>query len=151
MDPNVEPWIYSLFYPYGSQGWHRNLMRVGNNHSNNRRITRLAYVRYKIAIRDNEFNQFLMGRRLFQQWIVDFYVKIEKDRIQYVKDHQKEIRADTYKGLHDYMQNAAADVDGRIGKTIILPSTFIGSPRHMQQCYQDAMAIVNEKGKPCLF
>ena len=111
----------------------------------------MAYVRYKIAIRDNEFNQFLMGRRLFPQWIVDFYVKIEKNRIQYVKNHQKEIRADTYKGLNDYMQNATADVDGRIGKTIILSSTFTGTPRHMQQCYQDAVAIVNEKGKPCFF
>ncbi|XP_031788347.1 uncharacterized protein LOC116417731 [Nasonia vitripennis] len=99
MDPNVEPWIYALFYPYA----------------------------------------------------MDFYVKIEKDRIQYIRDYQKEIRADTYKGLHDYMENAATDVNARIGKTIILPSTFIGSPGHMQQCYQDAMAIVSEKGKPCLF
>ncbi|XP_031789010.1 uncharacterized protein LOC116417955 [Nasonia vitripennis] len=126
MDLNVESWIYPLFYLYGTQG-------------------------YKMAIRNHEFNQFLMGRRLFQQWIIDFYVKIEKDRIQYIRGHQKEIRADTYKGLHDYMENAAAYDDARIGKTIILPSTFIGSPRHMQQCYQDAMAIVNEKGKPCLF
>jgi len=22
MDPNVEPWVYPLFYPYGTQGWH---------------------------------------------------------------------------------------------------------------------------------
>ena len=41
-------------------------------------------------------NPFLMGRRLFQQYVVDAYVKIEKDRIMYCKSHQKEITADTY-------------------------------------------------------
>ena len=152
MDPNVEPWVYPLFYPYGTQGWHRDLERIKrNDNDNNRRVTRLAYTRYKIAIRLNEFNPFILGRRLFQQYIVDAYVKIEKDRIQYCKSHQKEIKADTYQGLHDYMQNSANDINRQVGKTIILPSTFIGSPRHMQQCYQDAMAIINRKGKPNIF
>jgi len=70
MDPNVEPWIYPLYYPYGNQGWCNNLQRIDNN----KRISRAAYVKYQIAIRDN-FNIFIMGRRLFQQWLVDSYVK----------------------------------------------------------------------------
>ncbi|XP_058789100.1 uncharacterized protein LOC131663051 [Phymastichus coffea] len=147
MDPNVEPWVYPLFYPYGSSGWHRNLMRQNSN----RRVTRTAYHRFHMAIRENEFNPFILGRRLFQQWVVDSYVKIEKDRIQYHKDHQKEIRADTYQGLKDYVQKSADAANGQVGKTVILPSTFLRSPRYMQQCYQDAMAIVNEKGKPDIF
>ena len=150
MDPNVEPWIYPLFYPYGTQGWHRNLKRTNTN-NNNRRVSRLAYIKYQVAIRSTDFNAFILGKRLFQQYVVDSYVKIEKDRIQYCKDHQKEIKPDTYKGLHDYMQNSTNDINGQIGKTVILPSTFIGSPRHMQQCYQDAMAIINNKGKPDIF
>ena len=24
MNPNVEPWIYSLLYPYGTRGWDEN-------------------------------------------------------------------------------------------------------------------------------
>ncbi|XP_058801513.1 uncharacterized protein LOC131670146 [Phymastichus coffea] len=111
----------------------------------------MAYYRHRMAIRPDEFNPFIMGGRLFQQWVVDSYVKVEKDRIQYCKDHQKELKADTYKGLSDYMQNIAEEVGGQVGKTIILPSSFTGSPRYMQQCYQDAMALVNEKGKPDIF
>lgn len=38
-----------------------------------------------------------------------------------------------------------------VGKRIILPSTFIGSPRHLQKSYRDAMAIVTKYGKPDLF
>ncbi|XP_058809674.1 uncharacterized protein LOC131674878 [Phymastichus coffea] len=108
MDPNVEPWIYPLFYPYGSRGWHRNLERIKmNNDDPSRRVTRLAYTKFKIAVRRNVFNAILLGRRLFQQWVVDSYVKIKKDRIQWCKDHQREIKADTYQGLHDYLQNSA--------------------------------------------
>ena len=61
------------------------------------------------------------------------------------------MRADTYQGLQDYLQNSANDLNGQVGKTVILPSTFIGSPRYMQQCYQDSMATVNAKGKPDIF
>ena len=38
-----------------------------------------------------------------------------------------------------------------IGKQIILPSSFIGGPRHMHQLYQDSMSIIREFGKPDLF
>ncbi|XP_070517881.1 uncharacterized protein [Cardiocondyla obscurior] len=34
---------------------------------------------------------------------------------------------------------------------VVLPSSFIGSPRNMLQNYQDAMAIVTKYGKPDLF
>ncbi|KYM98545.1 ATP-dependent DNA helicase PIF1 [Cyphomyrmex costatus] len=146
MDPNVEPWVYPLFFPYGTQGWHRNLIKINSN----KRITREQYIKYRIAIR-NEFNVFILGRRLFQQWLVDNYVKIEKDRINFCKTHQKELRCETYQGLKDYMQTVANNLNGRIGKMIILPSTFIGSPRNMLQNYQDAMAIVTKYGKPDLF
>jgi len=91
MNPNVEPWIYPLFYPYGNQGWHDNLERKNCN----KRVSRAAYVKYHIAIRDN-FNIFIMERRLFQQWLVDSYIKIEKDRINYCKQNQKQLRAETY-------------------------------------------------------
>ena len=38
-----------------------------------------------------------------------------------------------------------------IVKHIILPSSFVGSPRDMNQCYQDAMSLVKNFGKPYLF
>ncbi|KYN21838.1 ATP-dependent DNA helicase PIF1, partial [Trachymyrmex cornetzi] len=146
MDPNVEPWIYPLYYPYGNQGWHDNL-RCKNS---NKRVSRTAYVKYRMAVRDN-INIFIMGRRLFQQWLVDNYVKIEKDRINYCKQNQKQLRAESYQELIDYLANTANNNDAHIGKMIILPSTFIGSPRNMLQHYQDAMAIVRKYEKPDLF
>ena len=39
----------------------------------------------------------------------------------------------------------------RVGRIVVLPSSFAGSPRNMMQNYQDAMAIVSKFGKPDLF
>lgn len=92
-----------------------------------------------------------MGRRLFQQWVTDNYVKIEKDRITYCKLNQKKLRAESYQGLIDHLQKKADNSNSNVGKMVILPSTFIGSPRNMLQLYQDSMAIVRKYGKPDLF
>lgn len=146
MDPKVEPFIYPMFYPCGNYGWHRDMCRQNST----RRITRSAYIKNLIAVREG-FNPFLTGSRLFQQWIVDNYVKIEKDRLEYCRSHQRELRCDTYQNLIDYMETEAQKSGKKIGKMIILPSTFIGSPRNMAQNYQDAMAIVRKYGKPDLF
>ena len=38
--------------------------------------------------------------------------------------------------------------NSNVGKRIILPSTYPGSPRAMQQNYLDAMSMVKKFGKP---
>ena len=86
IDPNVEPMIYPLVYPHGSEGWHKNIAKISNRsfvvdnddprgEQSNRRVTRGSYVKYRIGIRSDTFNAFLL-------WIVDSYVKIERDRIE---------------------------------------------------------------------
>ncbi|XP_011859010.1 PREDICTED: uncharacterized protein LOC105556523, partial [Vollenhovia emeryi] len=145
MDPNVEPWIYPMYYPHGTQGWCDDIKQI-----NGKRVTRSMYVQYRIAVRDN-FNVYLMGKRLFQQWLVDSYVKIEKDRINWCKENQKQLRVEKHQGLIDYLEKVATNANARIGRVMILPSTFIGSPRNMMQNYQDAMAIVRKYGKPDVF
>jgi len=39
----------------------------------------------------------------------------------------------------------------QVGLPVVLPSTFQGGPRFMQQRYQDCMAVVRHYGKPDLF
>jgi hypothetical protein len=54
----------------------------------------------------------------------------------------KKNAASLYNGLEDAISNRDEDVDlNELGKRYILPSSYIGGPRHMQQRYQDAMAI----------
>ncbi|XP_043479916.1 uncharacterized protein LOC122509746 [Leptopilina heterotoma] len=152
LDPNVEPWIYPIYYPYGVEGYNINMIRSDSHQRRKKvRISRAAFIKYKIAIRDKEFNPFLHGGRLFQQWLVDNAVKNEKDKLSFCANNQSQLRCESYKGLIDHMQNVSNENEMHIGKMVILPSTFIGSPRNMMQQYQDAMAIVRNHGKPDLF
>ncbi|TBU06647.1 helitron-like helicase [Hamiltosporidium tvaerminnensis] len=51
----------------------------------------------------------------------------------------------------EYIANQDSKEGIPVGKRVILPSKFSGSPRNMQQKYQDAMGIVMKYGKPDLF
>lgn len=108
----------------------------------------MEYYGYRFAVR-NSFNPFLSAGKLTQQYFVDAYIKTEGNRLNFIKMNQSKLRAETYKCLADYLQSDAGGIYP--GKAIILPSSFQGSPRNMQQHCQDAMAIVRRYGKPDLF
>ncbi|XP_057290930.1 uncharacterized protein LOC130613632 [Hydractinia symbiolongicarpus] len=85
------------------------------------------------------------------QYLVDAYVKVEGQQLAFIRQNQNQLRADSYQGLLDYLQNAADQHNLQAGNVVVLPSTFSGSPRNMHQLYLDAMALVSKKGKPDLF
>lgn len=151
LHPSLEPMTYPLLFPFGESGWHPEIRICVNDTSNKRqRVSQMAYYSYRISVR-KYFNQFLSAGKLTQQYLVDSYVKMEANRLKWIRDHQKELRAESYQGLMDFLHSKAAQEGLSVGKLVILPSTFIGSARNMQQNYQDAMAIVRKFGKPDLF
>ncbi|XP_074290807.1 uncharacterized protein LOC141617508 [Silene latifolia] len=106
------------------------------------------YYAYKFQIRPGNF--ILREDRLFQQYIVDMYVKIENTRLDFLRLNQEAIRADLYQGILDTLslgENATCNV----GKRIVLPPSFLGGPRDMSRRYLNAMALVQKYGKLDLF
>ena len=98
------------------------------------------------------FNTIHRLGQLFQQYVVNMYAKIEFNRLQYLRFHQSQLRADLYQGLADVVLASDGQVDGsQLGKKIILPLLFTGIPRYQHQLYQDAMSIVWCFGKPDFF
>eukprot|EP00267_Zea_mays_P053136 XP_020406243.1 uncharacterized protein LOC109944909 [Zea mays] len=61
------------------------------------------YYCYKFQIRPGVFNPILHGKRLFQQFAVDTYIKIESSRLDFICKNQDRLRADLYQGLVDSM------------------------------------------------
>nr|XP_049460965.1 uncharacterized protein LOC120947674 [Anopheles coluzzii] len=100
-----------------------NLELDGADRSANQ-ITPREYAAYRIAWRENA--QTLMHRagRLFQQYCVDQYCKIEMQRLKYLREHQAQLRTEAYTGfmdlagaegtiadLHpDYLPNVAVEI-----------------------------------------
>ena len=81
------------------------------------------------------------GRLLSDQYWVDQWVKLEEQRLLWVKNNQSKLKQEIYSGLVDAVRaNEARDA----GSYIVLPSSHIGSPRHMAMNFQDAMAIVRK-------
>ena len=60
--------------------------------------------------------------------------KVETERLSFIRMNQKKLRVDDYIHLRDAI---AADGNARnLGKLVILPSSFTGSPRYMNSgCY----------------
>nr|XP_042913564.1 uncharacterized protein LOC122273596 [Parasteatoda tepidariorum] len=136
MNPCIDPMVYPLLFPQGDCGWHAE-MESG--------CTRAA-----LAIR-SEFSLLHSSGKLFQQFIVDVYVRTEGSRLNYLRLNQKDLRVELYQGLLDALQSEAHSNNVKLGKLISLQSTFRGFPRSMQQNYQDAMAIVRKFGRPDIF
>ena len=60
--------------------------------------------------------------RLFQQYVVDTYAKIEFSRLQYLRFNQSQLHADLYQDLADAVLASDGQVDGsQLGKKVILP------------------------------
>ncbi|XP_031639257.1 putative uncharacterized protein DDB_G0286901, partial [Contarinia nasturtii] len=127
--------------------------RTGNNNNatiNFRdKVTMSQYASYRLAIRNN-FSLLHHSQKLFLQWIVDMYVRIESSRLHYLRQNQSTLRAEVYSNMVDHIHGNPQNVT-TIGRSIILPSSFIGSPRNMYQNYLDAMVIVQTYGKPSTF
>lgn len=102
----------------------------------------MNFYAHRIMIRQNAINHILNCRQLFHQYIVDMYAKIETERILYIRHHQSKLRADDYIHLRDALHQQNDINPNALGQAVILPATFTGSPRHMQEYTQDAMTYV---------
>jgi len=78
-------------------------------------------------------------------------VRIESERLNYIRYHHVELRQDMYANICDFLENEAEQNLCRVGRMVVSPSSFSGSPRNMNERYQDAMSIVRYHGKPDIF
>jgi hypothetical protein len=151
LNRNLDPMLYPLFFPKGEYGWSPDLEHVEAHRTAVRnRVTQMEFYSYRLAMRPS-FSPLHHGGKLLQQYLVDAYVKTEGSRLDYIRHHQSDLRVDSYQGLIDHVNTTAATHNLPPGKIVILPSSFGGSPRHMQHNFQDAMAVTSELGRPDLF
>ncbi|UYV75117.1 hypothetical protein LAZ67_12002534 [Cordylochernes scorpioides] len=81
--------------------------------------------------------------------LVDIYAKVESEKLHYISAHQAQLRATEYINLLDAIRTDRSHALN--GRQVILPSSFVGSPRHMHEYAQDCMAYVHKYGRPDLF
>jgi hypothetical protein len=176
--PHYDTLHYMVFHMRGGFGWHMNIPHVGETidpleeepsdedegeisdaeeaervarrkAKKKKTVTISKFYSYRLMVRRGMGNVLHYGKRLFQQYIVDMFCKQETNNMNFLRFNQDKLRVSTYRVVQQLADSGGAL--GDVGKHIILPSSYIGSPRHVHQLYCDAMAIVREHGKPSLF
>jgi PIF1-like helicase/Helitron helicase-like domain at N-terminus/Helicase len=142
---SYDPLQYPVLLLFGCQGWHPNIP-LEESLSNRCNISCREFYSYHLMKRLGNYNILHYGGKLFQQYVVDMYLKIDTERLRFQILNQKKMRADRY----EVIQEAVRSGKTRAGRRI-LTSSYVGGPRYMQQKYQDAMAMVGKFGPPSLF
>ena len=151
MPANLDPMVYPLFFPMGDAGWHNQLVHnperatLVRNH-----VTLSQYYNYKFSVRQF-FSSLFYGKKLFQQYAFDAYVKIQGQHFAFIRNNQNKLRSEQYDVLHEYVINLGNDHNVRPGRVVVLSSTYVGSLRALKENFEDAMAIIKKNGKPDLF
>ncbi|WOG82236.1 hypothetical protein DCAR_0101398 [Daucus carota subsp. sativus] len=124
LHPSFMSLQYPLLFPFGEDGYRNNIKHRGANNSETQRndtVSMREYYAFRAQYRTAEGRTLLVGGRLLLQFLVDACFR-------------------------------PGDVDATdVGKRIILPSSFTGGFRYMQQNYQDSLAVCKEYGHPDLF
>ena len=158
--PAFYPLCYPLFHFKGESGWH---ISMRSESPSARKITMMDYAKYIVQIRDgvnsSNIDNFspqqridqdiiLCGNALTQQYICDLYIAVENDRLEWIRTHQKQLKAELYSELLEAVRNREGSL---AGKYYVLPHTHVGSPRWYYGEYQDGMARCRALQKPDLF
>ncbi|XP_018494091.1 uncharacterized protein LOC108863899, partial [Galendromus occidentalis] len=125
LDKLCDPLTYPLLFPTGEDGWHPEMQRRNSTSPRRNRITQKEYYSYLLFTRHQIFNPLHFAGKLLQQFMVDSWLKIEMNRLNFVRHNQHNLRLDTVRGLQDYMLGDN-DCDGPPGRRVILSATFTG-------------------------
>ena len=138
---------YPLLIPNGDLGYSYSMNLISKKGGKQRVYNRLTAADYYASLymeREGVFNYVTKCCRLFQQFVVDNYVKVETLRLGFIQMNQNNIR----KERSDILM---ADKGRDKGQRIIIPPSYVGGPRYMKQRQQDALAYVTNYGSPDLF
>jgi hypothetical protein len=145
---------YPLLFPYGEDGYRPGiLLRYKDDTvvNSRNRLTIKAWFCFRIQSRKFEANTLYCSRRLFQQFLVDGYAMMEAERLNWLRKNQSKLRVGKYRQLSEKTAGQNQSQQKLQGKRVVLPSTFVGSKRYMDQLYFDGMTISSVVGFPDIF
>ncbi|UYV71174.1 hypothetical protein LAZ67_8002034 [Cordylochernes scorpioides] len=144
---------YPLVFWNGQDGYHFHIPQlIDGVPSAHKTVSCMDFYASLLMIRSRNpgiTNWLLAFGDLTHQILVDIYAKVKSERLHYISAHQAQLRATEYINLLDAIRTDRSH--GLIGRQVILPPSFVGSPRHMHEYAQDCMAYVRKYGRPDLF
>jgi hypothetical protein len=145
---------YPLLFPTGATGWYDGMHCWDTRRGCQRRVTLLEWSRHMIMHR--RAPTFVQRcERLALEYYCDLYAQYEARLASFhqLPRQQALYRGASYRAVHDQFQREGVGNANlvNLGKPMVLPSSFVGSPRYYYQLYLDAMALPLRYHKPDLF
>ncbi len=147
LHPYFFTWAYLLLFPFGEPGWGLHDKTAGTGSTT---LTMRKFWRFRLQQRHAESTRLLNAGRLMQQFIIDVALTILIEELKFARLNQETLRSDLYQNVVNAAEADPHAQGATIGKCVVLPSSFTGSPRHLSQLYQDVLAIVCAQGRPDL-
>uniref|UniRef100_A0A6N2KG64 Helitron helicase-like domain-containing protein n=1 Tax=Salix viminalis TaxID=40686 RepID=A0A6N2KG64_SALVM len=86
---------YPLLFPYGEDGYHTDILFTNQEHytpSKRQKVTMIAYYAYVIQERLGDSSTLTKGGRLYQQFLVDAFMNVEQERLDFIRSNQENLR-----------------------------------------------------------
>lgn len=143
---------YPLLFPTGAAGWHDAMFCWDVRRNCQHRVGLLEWSRHLLMHRD--VPTFLQRcERLSLEFYCDLYAQYEARLASFhsLPRQQALYRCASYRNIHDELHQDRDGNMSHVGRPMVLPSSFVGSPRYYHQLYLDAMALPHRFHKPDLF
>ena len=100
MNPKGMPLNFMLLFPYGSFGWD-----PSTPHKKGKgRVTTRVFYAYHLNQRALQGEYLHLAGRQFQEWICMSWVVVENQRLNFQRQNQKALRADSYKNVREAIE-----------------------------------------------
>ncbi|UYV65027.1 hypothetical protein LAZ67_3002863 [Cordylochernes scorpioides] len=126
---------YPLIFWKGQEGYSFHIPQIDPNTRQplSSKVSSMDFYGYFIMVRRNSPNVIVQFGQLFHQFLVDMYAKVESERLRYLTLLQRNLRAESYIHLRNALSTDANINPNSLGQRIILPSSFVNSPRYLAE------------------
>lgn len=150
----IEPLCYPLFFTHGEFGWGQKFKSI---------VKFPAYLASRLLMPENilcpsdsdntillNVNRYQLLAKLSQTYLVDMVSRAIDYRLQWNRNNQDHIfcgQPELRRNNENHVSEIVSDDD----RSTFLPSSFHGSPRHLKELSNNALAIVSEYGGSDIF
>ncbi|XP_031119010.1 uncharacterized protein LOC116022423 [Ipomoea triloba] len=120
LNPTYLPLQYPILFPYGEDGYRDDIQfntTITQAGGSRQHITTREYFAFQIHERRSTLSTLLHAKRLFQQFLVDGYTMVESGRLLFIRNNQKALRCEVYKGFSDALFRG--DIDPATQRTLV--------------------------------
>ena len=83
---HADPMIFPLLFPHGEPGYYIHVPN-GLKQFADQKVTPVRFYSSRIAVKEGQFNPLHHAGKLFQQYLVNAYCTIERERLTYLRGH----------------------------------------------------------------